>query len=235
MPSETALLLKRTPLLAEKMADQLRRSIVEGRHKPGEKLPTERELSESYGVSRSIVREALGRLKQDHLIQSRQGSGAFVADSINTVFRLEPAVPFDTAGIKNIVELLGAVESTASAYAAMRRTSAQMKLIRRRFDAISDAIAHGLPGRDEDIAFHRAIIDATGNPVFQDMLEFLDSRVQFIRTARAKSGLGVTDQVQEEHRSIMDAIAAGDAAASRIAAERHLQNALARLLRRLES
>ena len=70
-------ILARSPSLADTVASRLRREISEVRYKLGEKLPTERELSETYGVSRAVIREALGLLKQDGLVRSRQGSGAF--------------------------------------------------------------------------------------------------------------------------------------------------------------
>lgn len=230
--SLTANQLIRTPLLADKLADRLRREISAGRYKPGQKLPTERELAEAYGVSRPIVREALGRLKQDDLVVSRQGSGAFVAEGSSNVFRLDPFDALDPIEVKNIVELLTAVESAASAHAAVRRTKAQLAAIRARFDAMETAIAQGMAGIDEDVAFHRAIIEATGNPVFRDMLDFLDGRVRsFIRTARTNSArfAGLTRQVQNEHAAILEAIAARDEDRARKAAADHLRNALARL------
>lgn len=232
MPQTATTQLIRAPLLADKLADRLRREISAGRYKPGERLPTERELAEAYGVSRPIVREALGRLKQDDLIVSRQGSGAFVAEGSINVFRLEPFDALNPVEVKNIVELLTAVESAASAHAAVRRTKAQLAAIRGRLQDMDKAIARGLPGIDEDVAFHRAIIEATGNPVFRDMLDFLDGRVRsFIRTARTNSArfAGLTHQVQTEHAAILKAIADRDADGARKAAADHLGNALARL------
>ena len=227
----TATALRRQPLLAEAMADRLRQEIADGRYKPGERLPTEREMSEAYGVSRSIVREALGRLKQDGLMVSRQGSGAFVADGGAPVFRLHVVADPDAQELRDVVELLSALRSAASAHAALRRTPVQLAAIAHWYDAIGQAIRDGRPGEEEDIAFHRAIIEAAGNPLFNDMLGFLDGRVRaFVRTARTNSRQhGLADQVQEEHRIMLDAIAAGDAEAARLSAERHLSNALKRL------
>jgi GntR family transcriptional repressor for pyruvate dehydrogenase complex len=233
MSETTMTLLMRTPLLADKLADRLRREISAGRYKRGQRLPTERELAEAYGVSRPVVREALGRLKQDNLVVSRQGSGAFVSEGgSSNVFRLDTFDALDPVEVTNIVELLTAVESAASAHAAARRTKAQLAAIKARFDDMEAAIGEGQPGVDEDVAFHRAIIDATGNPVFRDLLDFLDTRVRsFIRTARTNSArfTGLTRQVQTEHAAILQAIAERDEDGARKAAEDHLNNALARL------
>ncbi|MBV9785363.1 MAG: FadR family transcriptional regulator [Acidisphaera sp.] len=234
LPSEGIQALRRTPLLADKLAGQLRREIVGGRYTPGRKLPTERELSETYGVSRAIVREAMGRLKQDGLVVSRQGAGAFVGDIIAPVFRLDMANGYDFQDIKNIIELLSAVVSAASGLAAIRRTPAQLALIRRHCEAMDEVIAQGRSGVEEDMAFHRAIIEAAGNPLFADILDFLDSRVRaYVGTARANSARfkDLTRQVQEEHRIILAAITAEDEDGARIAAATHLANAVMRLSR----
>jgi DNA-binding FadR family transcriptional regulator len=220
----------RQPLLAERLADQIRQEIAGNTFRGGDRLPTEREMSESYGVSRAIVREALGRLKHDGLVVSRQGSGAYVVEGAGPTLRLH-VVPSDDDDLRAVVELLSAIRSAASAHAATRRTPAQLEAIRRWYDAIDLAVRDGQAGEDEDIGFHRAIIDAAGNPLFNQILEFLDSRVRdFVRTARTNSrNWGLTQQVQAEHRAMLDAIADGDAEAARTAAERHLSNALDRL------
>jgi GntR family transcriptional regulator, transcriptional repressor for pyruvate dehydrogenase complex len=223
--------LARSPSLADTVANRLRREIGEDKYKSGEKLPTERELSETYGVSRAIIREALGRLKQDGLVRSRQGSGAFVAEGSIPVFRLSVVDLRDASEIQNVVELLVAFESAASALAATRRTRAQLAAITAQFDAMERAIAEDRSGVDEDVAFHRAIIEATANPVFRDMFDFLDTRVRgFIGVARSNSARrSLTRQVQDEHRAILDAIKQKDAEAARSAAAKHLQNAIKRL------
>ena len=82
--------LDRAPSLADVLAQRLEQDIAQGHYAPGEKLPSEQQLATTYGVSRPIVREAIGRLKHDGLVTSRQGSGAFVAESGGaSVFRLD--------------------------------------------------------------------------------------------------------------------------------------------------
>lgn len=229
-PQPPNALIQRAPLLAERLAAEVRQEIADGTFRAGDRLPTEREMSESYGVSRAIVREALGRLKHDGLVVSRQGSGAYVMQGAAPTLRLH-VVPSDAEDLRAVVELLSAIRSAASAHAAVRRTPAQLATIRRWYDAIDQAVRDGQPGEEEDIGFHRAIIDAAGNPLFNEILDFLDARVRhFVRTARTNSRQwGLTEQVQEEHRAMLDAIAVSDAQAARVAAERHLAHALERL------
>lgn len=226
-------LLDRAPSLAHKLAQRLHEDIVRGRYVPGERLPTEQKIAQMYGVSRPIVREAIGRLKHDGLVTSRQGAGAFVAEARTpTVFRLDVADFADKAEIGNLIELLIAVEAAASGHAARRRTEAQLAGIQAQLDAMQAAIERGDPGVDEDLAFHRAIVEATGNPFFRDMSDFLDHRVRsFIRAARSNTARvqGLTAAVQVEHQAIFDAIAARDPQSARDAAERHLLRAAERL------
>lgn len=233
MASQTRDLLGRAPSLADTLALRLREEIVSGRLRPGEKLATEQQISETYGVSRPTVREAIGRLKHDGLVVTRQGAGAFVADpTAVSVFRLDVADFSDKGEIRNIVELLMAIEASATEHAAERRTEEDLHAIQAQLDAMQQAIDRGEPGVDEDLAFHRTIVEATGNPFFRDLSDFLDRRVRtFIRTARANTARlqGLTQTVQEEHQAIFDAIAKRDPQGARHAAETHLRNAAARL------
>jgi len=125
-----------------------------------------------------------------------------------------------------------AVEATATELAAQRRSEEDLAAIQAQLDAMQAAIDRGEPGVEEDVAFHRAIVDATGNPFFRDLSDFLDRRVRhFIRTARANTARmgGLTQSVQAEHQAIFDMIARADPAGARRAAETHLRNAAERL------
>ncbi|MCB5177420.1 FadR/GntR family transcriptional regulator [Microvirga lenta] len=219
--------------MADTLALRLRDEIVSGRLRPGERLATEQQISETYGVSRPTVREAIGRLKHDGLVVTRQGAGAFVADpGAVSVFRLDVADFTDKEEIRNIVELLMAIEASATEHAAARRSDKDLRNIQAQLDAMQAAIDRGEPGVEEDLAFHRSIIEATGNPFFRDLSDFLDRRVRtFIRTARANTARleGLTQAVQAEHQAISDAIARQDASGARLAAETHLKNAAGRL------
>ncbi len=225
--------LSRALSLADQVARRLQAEIASGRYGGGAKLPSENDLAEIYGVSRPIVREAIGRLKHDGLVVTRQGAGAFVAEGgTGSVFRLDVVDFRDEDEIRGIVELLIAVEAAASGHAATRRTPEQLAAIQAQLDAMQAAIDRGEPGVEEDLAFHRAIVDATGNPFFRDMSDFLDTRVRkFIRMARSNTARfqGLTEAVQVEHQAIFDAIATRDERGAREAAENHLLRAAERL------
>lgn len=231
--SRTHDIIGRGPSLADTLAQRLREEISSGRLRPGERLPTEQQIAGTYGVSRPIVREAVGRLKHDGLVLTRQGAGAFVAEpgAVST-FRIDISDFHNEDEIRHIVELLMAVESTATAHAAVRRSGHDLEQIQAQLDAMQAAIDRGDPGVDEDVAFHRAIVEATGNPFFRDLSDFLDRRVRtFIRAARSNTARmqGLTEAVQREHQAIFDAVAAGEPDRAQAAAITHLENAAARL------
>lgn len=226
-------IIGRAPSLAATLAERLRDEILSGRVNVGDKLPTEQQLAATYGVSRPVVREAIGRLKHDGLVTTRQGAGAFVAEiRENSSFRLEALDFGNLVELRNLIELLMAVEAAATGHAALRRSVAELAGIEARLRAMQAAIDRGEPGVDEDVAFHRAIVEASGNSFFCDLSEFLDRRVRnFIRAARANTARhhGLAQVVQEEHRAIFEAIAARDAPGARRAAETHLVKAADRL------
>ena len=226
--------LDRAPSLADVLAQRLEQDIAQGHYAPGEKLPSEQQLATTYGVSRPIVREAIGRLKHDGLVTSRQGSGAFVAESgVASVFRLDVANFKDRQEIESLIELLMAIESSATELAAQRRTEQDLIAIGNQLEAMQSAIERGDSGVDEDVAFHQAIVEATKNPFFMDLSTFLDRRVRhFIRTARANTAklqTGHMMAVQDEHRDIFNAIRDKNAQGARQAAENHLKRAAQRL------
>ncbi|MCZ3378234.1 FadR/GntR family transcriptional regulator [Rhizobium sp. AG207R] len=221
----------RGPSLVDSVAGRIRADITSGTYAKGDKLPTERVLSEKYGVSRPIVREAIGTLKRDGLVATRQGLGAFVIETKEVAFRLPGVDLTDSLDVQNVIELLMAVESAATALAAERRTEKQLREIERRLNAIQMAFDNGAAGIQEDLAFHREIVDACGNPYFREMSDFLETHVRnFIRKARASTlRNALLEQVQGEHIAIYNAIANADAQGARLAAENHLRGAATRL------
>lgn len=223
--------VQRAPSLADVVAARIRKDIGSGVYVIGDKLPTEKLLSEKFGVSRPIVREAIGTLKRDGLVITRQGLGAFVVETQETAFRLDGIDLNDTLDIRNVIEFLMAVEASATSLASVRRSATQLEAIERRYDAIQQAFDNGEAGVEEDIAFHREIVDACGNPHFRAMSDFLDVHVRnFIRTARASSvRQSLLSDVQSEHKAILDAIAKRDPQEAHRAAEAHLQGAANRL------
>lgn len=225
--------LRRSRGLPDQISGIIAEEIRLGRLKPGDRLPTEQRLCEAYGVSRAVIREAISRLKQDGLLVSQQGRGVFVsAEGTGSSFRLPDANLDDPEELRQILELLIAVEVAATALAAERRSKKDLTAIGRALTSMAAAIEQGESGVDEDMGFHSAIVRASGNVYFQNFTAYLDARVRnLIRAARTNTARfdGLAFKVQEEHEAIYRAIEARDVEAARTAAEHHLRNAAARL------
>ncbi len=219
--------------LSEQLANALVLGIKEGHLKPGQRLPTEAALVERFGVSRTVVREALSRLKTLGLLESRQGSGAYILepgqhDSERLVLTPDGSV----AAVLQMVEVRRALEAEAAALAAARRTTRSIKAIKSAMQAIDKAVAAGGDGVAEDVAFHAAIAQAAANPYLLATLAYLN---QFLldatRVTRANEATraDLAEQVRAEHAAVVAAIEAGDPAAARMAGATHMINAAERI------
>ena len=220
--------------LADRLAARLIAQVERGVLKPGDRLPTEAQLAASHGVSRSVVREAVHQLKSRGLLLSRQGSGVYVAvRPTHQPLAFDASVLGSMAAVVQVVELRRVLEGEMAALAAQRATRTQVAGLGRSLKAIDAATQAGHDGVDEDLAFHRAIGEATGNPQFTRLLAFLEQYLrEAMRVTKANEARreDFMHQVRLEHRCIVAAIAARDVAAARAAAVEHLHNGERRLV-----
>jgi GntR family transcriptional regulator, transcriptional repressor for pyruvate dehydrogenase complex len=224
-------------LEAERLSDRLAARIAEhidnGTYKPGDRLPTELQFAAAHGVSRTVVREAVHQLKSQGLVRSRQGSGVFVtAPPAHRALAFNPKLLESMGAVLQMVELRRVIEGEMAALAAQRATRAQLAGLRRALAAIDAATDGGHLGVEEDLAFHRAIGEATGNPQFLRLLGVLEVYARDAMTVIKGYESMRTDfmeQVRVEHHAILAAVAAGDPRAARRAAIRHHLNGEKRL------
>lgn len=235
-PCMTDLLLSRVASaqrLSEQVAEKLVLEIRSGRLPLGAKLPAEARLVEQLGVSRTVVREAVSRLKSMGLVDARQGSGVYVKAALP-----EEPLRFNVRSLKSkeaviqMTEVRRALEAEVAATAARRRTSADLKNIQRAVKALDNAVGSGGNGVDEDVLFHRALAEAARNPFLMSTLDylarFLHGTVGVMRANEAHRDDFIR-QVREEHAAIVAAIELGNPAQSRKAATRHMNNAVRRI------
>lgn len=218
--------------LASQVGDALRRRILAGEYAPGARLPSEAKLTEAYGVSRTVVREAMAALRADGLVDARQGAGIFVLDPPPPpIFSPQALDPARISSTIEILELRTGVEVEAAGLAALRRSPAQEEMILERHDAVRASLAAGLPTAEADFALHLAIAEATNNPRFREFLEALGEGV-IPRAALKAEGEGETASyiagLDEEHGRIVAAISNGDEEAARAAMRAHLRGGQAR-------
>lgn len=229
----------RKPKLAELVIDTLRQRISMGEYLAGAKLPTESEMTVLFGVSRTVVREALAALAADGMVQSRQGAGVFVVP--------QPTAPFNAIGASvsnkisvalNVLEVRMGIEIESAGLAALRRSASQEAAIQEAWNEFERLFMKGNPTGKTDFAFHKAIAVATNNPFYCEVLDSLGSRTipcditspwgtESILTRDYQAGL------QREHLSILKAISAGDADGAREAMRDHLSRSQERYRARL--
>ncbi len=218
--------------LTQEIAQRLAAEIRAGKLAPGARLPTEHEMVQAMGVSRTVVREAVAALRADGLVITRQGAGAFVAtDAARRPFRLAPDNVLTVQEVLDVMELRTSMEVEAAGLAAERGAPVAKQRIGKALAALERVIARGEIAVDEDFAFHRAIADATGNAQFGRFLEYLGRFIiprQSIRAQREETQRDYLTKIQGEHRAIQQAIDAGDATKARRAMRQHLVNSRAR-------
>jgi DNA-binding FadR family transcriptional regulator len=185
-------------------------------------------------VSRTVVREAVAALRAEGLVITRQGVGAFVsAEPQRAPYRIEPESLKSIDDVLNVMELRLGVEIESAGLAAERASKADVKAIGTALNAIEAAVIANASAVDEDLAFHRTIAQATGNPEFVRFLQFIGRHLIPRRTVsglpdRMGGQRAYLALIQEEHRRIYDAIGAGDPKAARDAMRRHLTRSLDR-------
>ena len=219
--------------LSDRLAAALRARIESGELNPGDRLPTEQALTAQYGVSRTVVREAVSRLRSQGLLVSRQGSGVYVDPQAHSrPLAFDPAVLRSVDAVLHVVEVRRVLEGEVAALAAARARPEDLARVATALDAIDEAVRDGRDGVDEDLAFHRAVAQATGNPQFTLLLTFLEQyQRDAMRVTRGNEALkpDFGQAVRNEHRALADAIFAGDAEAARAAAVEHMAQAVGRL------
>lgn len=236
MPVEPA--LRRKPRgLAHEIVDSIGRRVRTGRLVAGAKLPTEAEIMEEFGVSRTVVREALSKLQAAGLVETRHGVGTFVAapGEVNN-FRIAPEQVATIREVIAVLELRIGLEAEAAALAATRRTAANLKTMRAALAAFGRAVADGTDAVAHDMLLHLEIARSTQNEHFAELMTYLGTMLiprTRVNTAKV-AGEGRREYLQRvhaEHESIVAAIGARDSDAARAAMRTHLSNSRERLRR----
>lgn len=220
--------------LTEAVISALSTRMEGGVYLPGDKLPSEQELCREFGVSRTVVREAVASLRLGGRLYSRQGLGVFVSDKNAKRLHFEISPIDDVRSALQILELRIGVESESVALAAARRTPEGLSDITRAFDRFS-ALDSGDVEQEAkaDYEFHLAIARATGNPRFPQFLEMLGQDIALDLRLKHGQSPGQNHRVHikkisREHGAILSTISQGDPKAARAALRRHLEESLAR-------
>jgi DNA-binding FadR family transcriptional regulator len=221
---------RRPRTLALELVESLGDRIRDGRIAPGDKLPTEAAIMEEFGVSRTVVREAISKLQASGLVETRHGIGTFVVGlGDGAAFRIAPEQMATLHDVIAVLELRIGLETEAAALAALRRTPENLAQMRSALDAFSTALAQGRDAVGPDFQFHLEVARATQNPHFAELMGTLGAMI--IPRARLGAEAGAQEaqrsylqRANAEHENIYDAIASQDVEAARAAMRTHLAN-----------
>ena len=233
-PFEAVVPRRRGRGLAHGLVDDLGDKIRSQQLRPGDKLPTESAIMQVYGVSRTVVREALSKLQAGGLVETHHGVGTFVLPPrAASMFRLEGSDIATTVNVLAVLELRISLETETAGLAALRRTYQQLRGLREALDDFEANVAAGGDTVKPDLRFHLLIAEATGNPYFADIMGHLGAglipraRVSAIRDHGRRGEYLV--HVNREHEEIYAAIARRDPDSARAAMRIHLTNSRERL------
>ncbi len=229
--------IRRGEHLPARIAGQIAREIAEGRIGPGEKLPTEHILAKTFGVSRSVVREAIAQLRNEGLVETRQGVGAFVTEtSARQSLRIEQGDLYDRESFRSLFQLRMPLEIEAAGLAALHHDADDLQKLDEALAQMTGAEKWTDQGIAADLVFHRVVAAATHNEYYPLFIGFIAERISLaINAARATAVLEeIVEITIAEHVAVRDAVASRDPLKARHAMRQHLLGAAARINLKLE-
>ncbi|MCG8403468.1 MAG: FadR family transcriptional regulator [Firmicutes bacterium] len=215
----------RSDTLRHEVVEYIRKLIEEGKLKPGDRLPTEREMAEKFGVSRTVIRDAVKTLTGLGVLEVKHGIGIFAAvpDSQSIARQLSGLLFYREDTINNLFEVRMLLETEAAGWAAERRNREDLELLfenARSHKSIAESGDVKTMG-ELDRSFHILVANATGNPVIIRLMKNLLD-LFMVSNQQTLTITGRALQSVEEHRQICAAIKKKDVAKARLAMTKHL-------------
>lgn len=222
-------------LLTDTVYDQVLALIRQEKLSTGARLPGEHALAARFGVSRPVVRQALARLRAEGRVTAARGAGHFVAEE-SALKTLDYGPIQGIPDVRSFLEFRCMLEGDSAALAAQSRDARLRAAITARRKAVEAAALRGEPAIEEDIAFHAAIAQASGNRylilTIAALMEHTRVAIRLVRELSPQPLMHRWRDVRAEHLRIDEAIAARDHAAAREAMTQHLRSGIARLFPR---
>ena len=199
--------------VTDKAIEKIKAMITSGELAPGDRLPPEKELSEHLGLSRSSMREAVKALEVIRVLDVRRGAGTYVT-SLEPRLLLE-AMSFvvdlhDDSSILEIFAVRRILEPVATGMAAQHIDAERLTALRAEIEAVNDSpdvenlVRH-------DLAFHRGIVECSGNAYLAGLIESLSNHTVRARVWRGLTQADAVERTLAEHTAILDALESGDA------------------------
>ena len=217
--------------LVDRVYGQIAGRIVSGEYAPDAKLPSENDLAAALGVSRPVVRDALGRLRDEGMIYSRQGAGSFVRRRIDA--RALGFAPVETiADIQRVYEFRLTIEPDTAFFAAQRRSAGALASMKAALALLGEATRDQRHREDADFLFHLGVAEASNNHFYASALHALKSHVAVGMKLHGLALMGPKPQLRsvfDEHSAIHRAIEGGEPEIARTLMRRHLEGSRDRL------
>lgn len=222
--------LDRPSRLSDRVSSQLEELIGDGSLRSGDRLPPERELGEQFGVSRTVIREAVRALVAKGLLEVRAGAGTvvrhpssgIVSEALARVLRTEPGA----ATYASLRQVRGSLEPDIAALAAARRRDDELRQMRHELDIMRNSETSPIDWAAADVGFHAALARASRNPIYGIILNSIQDLLLEVRL--------LADQLPDTrakalhyHERIYKAVEAGSAVDARKAMVAHLREAAA--------
>jgi DNA-binding FadR family transcriptional regulator len=203
----------REETLTERVRKQLEDLIVSGRLKPGDQFPSESQVGKMLGVSRTVVREAMRLLSAKGLVEARGGSGIYVRALNSSTIRdpIDLLLRCRAIRVEDIIEVRAVIEVHLAGLAAQRATSDNIAAMEEAIAQLHNDKLTPLEYAKIDIAFHKHLAIAAGNPLFGILSQSITAVIlDPIRFAYERRDSARTDTIRE-HSRILDRVKARDA------------------------
>ncbi|OLN23068.1 hypothetical protein BTO30_06670 [Domibacillus antri] len=215
-----------TTRVYEKIVLQIRGLIKEGKLKPNDRLPAERELAQTLGCSRTSLREACRVLESEGLIVSKPGGGRFIQQldqrlTMNGQFN--PVAVLEKTAVIHFIEAREALEPKIAELASKRATEADILKIENAIKVMEEKLKNPDEKVDADSNFHLALAEATQNFVFVSLMETNVNMYRQVRKQTLQSDERYSESLQE-HRTILEAVKRKDTAGAVEAMNVHLRH-----------
>ena len=214
--------------LADSVVNEIENQILDGALRPGDRIPSERQLADDFGVSRPSIREAIQKLVAKGLLVTRHGGGTTVTDKLDATF-VDPwqnMLKDHPMLHRDVLEVRETLEGQAAALAALRATDVDMNRLDKAFATLDEAYANKDLDASiaADVAFHQAIADASHNVLIGHLTASLmrvihghvTNNLKHSHTRPAK-----WEQLRSQHRAIWKAIKANKADKASVAVKEH--------------
>lgn len=210
----------------DKIINQIKQLISSGQLKPGDKLPSERMLSERFGVGRTNVRDAIRKLEFYGILKTLPQSGTIVAGFGITALEglISDVLQLEGTDFKSLVETRFLLESNSAKFAAQRRTDEDIAALEASLVSYKNAVVDGSEAIEEDLMFHLKIAEAGKNSVLKSLMLIITPDILNYFKQHDVCGDGRSGQAVREHELILRKIKDKDQTGVEVAMQAHLND-----------